>query len=272
MVRSDRLKGQVAIVTGACGGIGRATCLALAAEGATVSVVDVAPERVQALVNELEAQADGEGAAPRFLGLALDVRRESDMHEMAAATLAGFGRIDILVAAAGVLRPKGTPPRLLAQMPLSEWDEVLDTNLRGVFLSNRAVLPVMIRQRAGQIVNVSSVQGRQGHAYDSAYCASKFGVIGLSESLAEEVRGDGVRVQVLLPDAVETPMWSQNGPIPPPAAMLPAARVAEFIVYLLTLPEDTVLVSPVIAPFRRRRRTSAARNRQEAAEETKADG
>jgi len=249
-----RLEGQVAIVTGAGGGIGRATCLALAREGAYIVGVDLDGDRVDRLADELEGQANRPSTSRRFLSLGLDVRSESDMCKMVEVTLAHFGRADILVTAAGILRPRGAPPRLLAQMPVLEWDEVLETNLRGVFLSNRAVLQVMLRQRRGQIVNISSVSGQQGHAYDSAYCASKFAVIGFSESLAEEVRAHNIRVQVLLPDAVDTPMWRQNGPIPRPGPLLQADRVADFIVYLLMLPEDTVLVSPVIAPFQTRRR------------------
>lgn len=255
MGAAPRLGGQVAIVTGGSGGIGRATCVALADEGATVVVVDVTEAGAREVSEALSTRA----AAGSHLGLALDVRREADMGAMAETALERFGRVDILVAAAGILRPKGMPPRLLAQMQPDEWDAVIDTNLRGVFLSNRAVLPAMIRQRAGQIVNVSSVQGRQGRAYDSAYCASKFGVIGLTESLAEEVRADGIRVHVVLPDAVETSMWEQNGPIGRPPNLLPPSRVADFIVYLLTLPDDTVLVGPVIAPVSRRRRAGGGR-------------
>jgi NAD(P)-dependent dehydrogenase (short-subunit alcohol dehydrogenase family) len=255
MGATQRLAGRVAIVTGGSGGIGRATCVAMADEGATVVVVDV----TEAAVREVSEALSIGSAAGSHVGLTLDVRCEADMRVMAETALERFGHIDILVAAAGILRPKGSSPRLLAQMHPEEWDAVIDTNLRGVFLSNRAVLPTMVRQRAGQIVNVSSVQGRQGRAYDSAYCASKFGVIGLTESLAEEVRADGIRVHVVLPDAVETPMWEQNGPIGRPPNLLPPSRVADFIVYLLTLPDDTVLVGPMIAPMQRRRRGGGGR-------------
>jgi len=176
------------------------------------------------------------------------------MEEMVRRTVAHFGQIDILITSAGILRAKGRGPRLVAEMPTSEWDEVIETNLKGVFLSNHAVLSTMIKQRRGQIVNISSTSGRQGRAYDSAYCASKFGVIGLSEALAQELLQYNIRVHVILPDAVDTPLWHQNGPIPRPVGALPASRVADLIVYLLTLPGDCVLVNPVIAPFRTRRR------------------
>jgi NAD(P)-dependent dehydrogenase (short-subunit alcohol dehydrogenase family) len=247
-----RLAGRVAIVTGAASGIGGATAARLLAEGARLVAVDRDGARLDDAVRVLGDALAGDDPAGRIEALALDVRREADMEEMARRAVERFGRIDLLVACAGLLRPAGTAPKPLAQMALAEWDEVIETNLRGVFLSNRAVLPHMIRQRGGQIVNLSSTSGRQGRALDSAYCASKFGVIGLSEALGQEVDRYGVRVQVVLPDAVDTPLWRQNGPIPPPRERLPADRVADLILFLVTLPEDTVLVAPVIAPFRAR--------------------
>jgi NAD(P)-dependent dehydrogenase (short-subunit alcohol dehydrogenase family) len=247
---------MAAIVTGAASGIGRATCLALSARGADVVVVDLYGERVEETVTALGRS--GADRAP--LGLALDVRRESDAEEMARRTIDAFGRIDFLIACAGILRPKGSRPKALHELPSEEWDAIVDTNLKGTFLSNRAVLPSMIARRKGHIINISSTSGKQGRALDSAYCASKFGVIGLSESLAEEVRSHRIRVHVLLPDAVDTPLWQQNGPIPRPGDALPPSRVADLIVYLLALPEDTILSNLVIAPFRSRRRTAQLRS------------
>jgi 3-oxoacyl-[acyl-carrier protein] reductase len=205
-------------------------------------------------LHEIHGQRGRPEASEGVIGLTLDVRREQDMEKMVRQTVTHFGQVDILITSAGILRARGSGPRLVAEMPTAEWDEVIETNLKGVFLSNHAVLPTMIRQRRGQIMNISSTSGRQGRAYDSAYCASKFGVIGLSEALAQEVLQYNIRVQVILPDAVDTPLWHQNGPIHRPAGALPASRVADLIVYLLTLPGDCVLVNPVIAPFRTRRR------------------
>jgi NAD(P)-dependent dehydrogenase (short-subunit alcohol dehydrogenase family) len=245
-----QLANQVAVVTGGSGGIGRAVCLAFAREGAAVVAVDInraGVEEVTASIREHDLHADP-------LGLALDVSKEQDMEEMARQTVARFGRIDILVACAGILRGRGSFPKTMVDLSAEEWDEVLNINLKGVFLSNRAVLPTMIRQRRGNIINISSTSGRQGRAHDSAYSASKFGVIGLSEAVAEEVRQFGVRVQVILPDAVDTPMWGQNGPVRPVQPLHPQ-RVADLILYLVNLPEDTVVLSPIIAPFRTRRRT-----------------
>jgi 3-oxoacyl-[acyl-carrier protein] reductase len=245
------LHDQVSIVTGGGGGIGRATCLALAGAGARVVAVDLDPARLAATV----AAGAGGGVARGTLALPLDVSREVDMEEMARRTLDTFGQIDILVACAGILRGPGVKsPRPLAQVTGEEWDAVIGVNLKGTFLSNRAVLPAMIRQRRGQILNVSSTSGRRGRAFDAVYCASKFGVVGLSESLAEEVRHHGIRVQVVLPDAVDTPLWEQNGPIGPPPDALTPERVADLLTYMLSLPGDAVLQGPVIAPFRGRRR------------------
>ena len=241
------LNGQVAIVTGGTVGIGRATGVALTRDGAQVVIVGRSRERLEQTLAELARHQTG----PEPLALALDVRQEADMAEMASRTLERFGRIDILVTAAGILRSGAGDLRTLQHMSVPEWDEVLDTNLKGVFLANRAVLPAMISRRRGNIVNVSSTSGRQGLAFDSAYCASKLGVIGLSEALAEEMRHYGIRVQVLLPGAIDTGMWSQN-PLPRPKDILSVDRVADFIRYLVTLPADVIMPDSVIEPLKTR--------------------
>jgi NAD(P)-dependent dehydrogenase (short-subunit alcohol dehydrogenase family) len=136
---------------------------------------------------------------------------------------------------------------------------VVGTNLKGTFLVNRAILQKLLPQRAGQIVNLSSTSGRQGRPLDSVYSASKAGVIGLSESIAEEVRPFGIRVQVILPDAVDTPLWQQNGPLTlPPPGSLPPERVAEVIALCLALPPDMTLENIVIEPFRKRKTKTRA--------------
>ena len=253
-IGSHPLRDAVAIVTGGASGIGQAVCQALARVGARVVLVDLHPAQVEAAHAELQSLSPA-ATADTHLGLALDVREEADMARMAEQTLAHFGRIDILVACAGILRSDGQTLKPLAQISTPEWDRVLDTNLRGLFFSNRAVLPAMLQQRRGDILNVSSVSGRQGRAHDAPYCASKFGVIGLSESLAAEVQPLGIRVQTILPDAVNTPFWRQNGPVPMPPFALPPERVADLILFMLALPPDTQLLAPVIAPLQVRRRS-----------------
>jgi NAD(P)-dependent dehydrogenase (short-subunit alcohol dehydrogenase family) len=251
-----RLEGKVVIITGGTGGIGWATCRAVAAEGGAVVVADVNRDRVDAAVRELPPPVN---ARAGHLGLAIDVRREEETQQLAQATLERFGRIDALVACAGILRKRGTGPKPLVQTTTEEWDEVLDVNLKGVFLTNRAVLPTMIQQRSGIILNLSSVSGLKGRAHDGPYCASKFGVIGLSQAIADEVRTYGVKVQAIMPDSIATPFWEQNHPVPPPGDALPPERVADLILFLLTQAEDTVLIGPVIAPLGARRRKGAGK-------------
>ena len=240
-----RLSDRVAIVTGASSGIGRATCIALAEAGAHIVAVGRDSVRLQATAAAVAAVAD---PAAETMILPLDVRSEADMQAMAERTLARFGRIDILVHSAGILRAQGATLRTLASLPSADWDEVLDINLRGTFLANRAVLPAMLAARSGDILNLSSKSGRAGIAFDAPYCASKFGVIGLSEAVADEVRHYGVRVQVLAPGRFDTEVLQQTGPLPHPAGIPPPQRVAEAIRWMLSMPADTRLLVPVIDP------------------------
>lgn len=249
------LRGKVVVISGGTGGIGLATAKAVAALGGAVVVADIDAARVATVAAELDADTQGGGA----LGVAIDVRLEADHARLVTATLERFGRIDALIVCAGILRKRGTPPKLLVDTSTDEFDDVVGINLKGVFLSNRAVLPTMIAQRSGIIVNLSSVQGLQGRAYDSVYCASKFGVIGFSQAVADEVKSYGIKVQALMPAAVATPMWEQNLPAPMPGDAIPPERVADLIVFMLLQPEDTMIVGPVIVPVGARKRRAAAK-------------
>jgi NAD(P)-dependent dehydrogenase (short-subunit alcohol dehydrogenase family) len=235
---------RVAVVTGAAGGIGGAVCLRLCRDGYDIVAVDC-NERA---LSEFAAALKAETATGSVTAIALDVALEPDMQRLTDALRGGPGRVDVLIAAAGILRPKGCPPRPVAELSLAEWDAVISINLTGIFLSDRAVLPLMLSQHSGQIINVSSTSGKVGRALDSAYCASKFAVLGLTESLAAEVATSGVRVNAILPDAVDTPLWAQNGPIPKPSNALSPQRVADLVAFLVAMPADTVLMQPVIAP------------------------
>ncbi len=251
--KRDRLAGLVAVVTGGASGIGRACCHGLQREGATVIVADLDRERVEEVVAELGQQ----GGRP--LGVGCDVRLEEETEALAATAVERCGRLDLLVHCAGILRAPGSPPRFLHQMSLEEYQAVIDVNLKGTFLVNRAVVPRMMQQGGGQIINFSSTSGLRGRPFDSVYCASKFGVVGLSEALAEEVRASGIRVHVVMPDAVDTPIWDQNGPVKAPDNALPPERVAELVTWLACLPGDTVLDHLVIRPFAPRRRKKRKR-------------
>ena len=242
--------GRAIIITGAAGGIGGACAETLAGLGAGLVLVDRNGEALEEMSRDLRQRHGREEIWP----LALDVTSEDDMSRMAAVTLERFGRIDALVAGAGILRTGGQP-RPIAETSFDEWKTIIEVNLTGTFLSNRAVLSAMLDQGEGDIVNISSTSGRQGRAFDGPYSASKFGIVGLSESLAEEVMRQGVRVQTVLPDAVETPLWEQSGTAAfKPRDMLSPRHVAEFIVYLLGLPRDAYLLNPVIVPAKVRAR------------------
>jgi NAD(P)-dependent dehydrogenase (short-subunit alcohol dehydrogenase family) len=242
---------KVHIITGAGSGIGRACATLLSKRPGKLVLVDVNEEALDQLHDELKQKGTDD---EDMLMLNLSVRSAADMLTMATSTLEHFGRIDCLIASAGILR-LGATLKTIADTKLEEWNAILETNLTGTFLSNQAVLAAMQQQKQGDIINISSTSGRQGRPFDGPYSASKFGIIGFSESLAEEVSTQGIRVQTVLPDAVETPLWDQNGPAAlKPVNTLPPERVAEFILFLLDLPRDTYLPNPVIAPMKQRRK------------------
>jgi NADP-dependent 3-hydroxy acid dehydrogenase YdfG len=244
---SDALKDRIIVITGASGGIGSACAKALAATGAKLVLADRDRERLAKLQSDIASSATEDPVI-----LTVDVTSEADMNRMAQVAIERYGRIDALIAAAGLLRVSGQP-RPALETSFDEWSTIVGVNLTGTFLSNKAVLPAMIAQGEGDIINISSTSGRQGRAFDSAYCASKFGIVGFSEALAEEVSRQGVRVQTVLPDAVDTGLWSQNGTTAlRPRDMLSPAEVAKFIIYLLSLPRDMFLYNPTLMPMKQR--------------------
>jgi len=240
----DCFKGQVAIITGGSSGVGRAIAISLARTGAYVVIVGRTEKHVLESISGVTASSAN---ATLPLGLILDVGREGDMEEMVRRTLDHFGTIDILVNSAGIAKSGNSESQLpypVWQLPVAEWDAIMNTNLRGTFLSNRAVLPTMMSKKRGTILNIaSSPAGIRGQPLAAAYCATKFGVLGLSESLAEEVREYGIRVSAFFPDLVHTPLL-RNSPLQNrlgPA--LGVDRVADHILYLLASPADVILMT-----------------------------
>jgi len=186
--------GKVAIVTGASSGIGRETAIALASRGVRLVLIGRSPERLAEVAGLVTAAGSED-----VLSITADVRLESDVRSAVAATLERFGRIDILINNAG-LSLNGE----VDGYSLADWQTVIETNLTGPFLLCREVVPTMKRQRGGQILNISSGAGRNGIRSMAAYCSSKFGLIGFTESLGHEVRPWDIRVCVLLPGSVST--------------------------------------------------------------------
>jgi NAD(P)-dependent dehydrogenase (short-subunit alcohol dehydrogenase family) len=193
-----RVAGKVALVTGAASGIGRATALVLAREGATVTVTDLDEAGARGVAAEITA-AGGE-AVPA----ALDVTSEPAWQAAVGAVLAARGRLDVVVNNAGLSAAKP-----VTEMTLGEWRRVMEVNLDGVFLGTKHAVLAMRQGGGGSIVNVSSASGIKASAGASAYCASKAAVIHFTRTAALEcaARGDGIRVNAVLPAGVMTPMW-----------------------------------------------------------------
>jgi 3-oxoacyl-[acyl-carrier protein] reductase len=191
-----KLKDQVAIVTGAGQGIGRAFALALAAEGAKLVIAERNEARAQAVAEEIDA-AGGEA-----LALATDVASEPSTQAMAAATLERFGRIDVLVNNAAIFSTLKMRP--FDEIPTQEWDELMAVNVRGVWLCCSAVAPAMRQQRRGKIINIASVVFDLGRANYLHYVASKGAVIGITRGIATELGDYGVNVNAISPSSIQT--------------------------------------------------------------------
>jgi NAD(P)-dependent dehydrogenase (short-subunit alcohol dehydrogenase family) len=192
---SRRFEGKTAIVTGAGSGIGRATAIRLAVEGAAVACVDVVPDNLDETVEALTVL--GAKAVPHRC----DVTDETQVVETVGEVASALGRPDVLCNVAGI----GTFAHT-ADMPLELWDKILAVNLTGTFLMSKAALPHMLAPNSGSIVNVASTSGLMGAAYSAAYCASKGGVVMFTKALAVEFAGRGVRVNAVAPGGVDTPL------------------------------------------------------------------
>ena len=235
MIRS--LEGQVALVTGASSGIGEATAIALAEAGVRVVV---AARRL----DRLEQIAAGMGEEAFAVGC--DVADEKSAAQAVAATIAGFGRIDILVNAAGIIRPGGAET-----LAAAEWRKVIDINLMGIVHCCRAAIPAMRSQGSGHIVNVSSLAGRQAVGALGAYTASKFAVSGLSESMRLELGTAGIRVCTIDPGQTRTGLAKGLGPRMAVAGLnnlMEASDVAETIRFVVSLPPRANVSQITIQP------------------------
>lgn len=190
------LSGKIALVTGAGRGIGRAIAVSLAGEGATVIVnYNGSKERADEVVTEIISQ----GGTARSVGC--NVADYSQCGEMAQNLINEFGKIDILVNNAGITRDN-----LILRMSESDFDDVIGTNLKGTFNTIKHLTKNFIKQRAGKIINISSVSGVMGNAGQANYSASKAGIIGLTKSMARELSGRGICVNAVAPGFVETEM------------------------------------------------------------------
>jgi 3-oxoacyl-[acyl-carrier protein] reductase len=217
---------EVALVTGATEGIGRAIALALAAAGYRVGVCARTGRKVDALVSEL--RASGAEAS----GHATDVANPGEVHALVSQVERDLGPVDVLVNNAGIMRFHP-----IAELTLDDWDATMATNVRGLFIATQAVLPGMRKRRRGAIVNIASLAGRNGIVGGAAYTASKHAVLGFAKSLMLEVRKDDIRVITICPGSVDTrllqkepTMYGENRKIMAPE------DVADVVLATLALP------------------------------------
>lgn len=228
--------GQVAVVTGGGRGIGAAVARCLAAMGMQVVICGRTVSTLDRVAREIEA------AGGACVPLACDVSQVRSVEGFAQKFLQRFARLDVLVNNAGV----GAFSTPLHQLPPHEWERVLDTNLKGVYLMIRALAPRMIEQKSGHIINVSSLAGKNALPKGAAYAASKWGLNGLSYSVAEELRGDGIRVSVVCPGSVDTELSPHSGK--DPSRMLQPDDVAHTIAMLVTQAPQSFVSEVLIRP------------------------
>jgi NAD(P)-dependent dehydrogenase (short-subunit alcohol dehydrogenase family) len=232
-----RLQGRVAVVTGAGRGIGRAIALALAREGARVALAARSNGELAAVAQELGQAGATTVAVPT------DVRQEASLEALVGRILGEWQQVDVLVNAAGVA---AFAP--VTDSKLDDWDQMLAVNLRGAVLACRAVLPAMIARKQGTIISVGSVVTSRALPGSAAYTASKYGLLGFSRVLAEEMRPHGVRVGVISAGATDTPLWDAMPGAPPRERMLRADQVAEAALLMAALGPNATLEEVSLLP------------------------
>jgi NAD(P)-dependent dehydrogenase (short-subunit alcohol dehydrogenase family) len=235
------LGGQVVVVFGASSGIGRATALAFAAEGASV----VAAARRGALVEELAREIEGTGG--RALAMEADVVDRSTVDAVIAQTVEQLRRVDVMVNAAGV----NIKQRRMDELTEQSWNGLLATNLTGAFNTTQAALVPMRAQRGGVIIQIGSVSGRYGDMSGAAYQASKHGVVGLMYATMAEERHNGIRATAIMPGLVDTPLL-RGRPVPPKQEVLDQSLqpedIAQGCIFLAGLPPRNYVPELIMLP------------------------
>jgi 3-oxoacyl-[acyl-carrier protein] reductase len=234
----ETLTGQVALITGSGRGIGAETAKRLAQLGATVVLVSRTRAQLEATAAQIR---DAGGKAFWF---AADVADEGALREAVQGALSIKGGIDILVNNAGFIQAFGT----IADSDPADWWRTLEGNLKGMYLTTRLVLPSMLEQGRGQILNVLSIAGARAFAGLSAYSCAKAAGLMFTRILAKEVRKQGIRVMAILPGAVDTAIWGDGEAIPDREKMIRPETVARLIVQMLTTPPDATVDELLVLP------------------------
>lgn len=228
---------RVAIITGAARGIGRAAALRLASAGYAVGLIDILDADTNAVEAEIRA---GGGQAEAYHCSVTD----ADALALAFAQhIQTYGWPDVLVNSAGIGLFAG-----VEETSRGQWRRIIEVNLTGTFLACQAILPYMRAEGAGQILNVISIAGKRAFELQSAYCASKWGALGFTRVLAQEVRAQGIRVMALCPGAVDTPFWDSNEQGFDRTRMLRPEDVADTILFLLSQPPGAVTEEMELMP------------------------
>jgi NADP-dependent 3-hydroxy acid dehydrogenase YdfG len=240
-----KLEDKVVVITGASSGIGLSIAQALVAENVLLALAARNPDKLAETADRLRA------AGGRVLAVPADVTREADCRALVAAVTDEFGRLDVLVNNAGY-----APPASLLDTTEEIWDATVDVCLKGVYLMTRAVLPPMLAQGGGTVVNISSVAGKYGFENRTAYCAAKWGVHGFTEALRVELGDQNIRAYLVCPGAVSTPWWDTiNNPQPEDIMqrMIRPEEVAEAVRYLLNQPGrlqiDEIVMKTYLSPW-----------------------
>jgi NAD(P)-dependent dehydrogenase (short-subunit alcohol dehydrogenase family) len=231
-----RLAGKVGIITGAASGIGRASALLFAREGARVVTVD----RNAAGVDETVAQICAHGG--QALAVHADVSVEADVERMVSATLSAYGRLDVLFNNAAI-QVFGRVP----ETSVADWRQIMDTNLMGYFLGCKYAIPAMIRQGGGSIVNTSSVLGLVGDPDMPAYCATKGGILAMTRSIAQAHGRQGIRANCICPGDVDTPLVAEYFAQQPDPQAARAQVTAHYALGRIATPEDIAYTALFLA-------------------------
>ncbi len=244
---SNNIKGKVVVITGASSGLGEATARLLSAEGATVVLGARRVERLKSLADELTANGG------KALAVATDVTHCDQVKRLVDAAVQKFGRIDVMINNAGLM-----PHSPLERLKIDDWDRTIDVNIKGVLYGIAAALPYMKQQKAGHIINVSSVAGHKVSPNGAVYCATKHAVRALSEGLRTEVKPYNIRTTIISPGAVATEL--PDSVTEPDIAermhkfykdvAIPADSFARAVVFALSLPDDVDVIEILFRPTR----------------------